>query len=189
MHGRLAVALVCGLATTLIACGDAPPERVPTPADPESLASAHGYRSAHVVGSDTLPAFSLPRLGGGRITRADLGGRPALVNFWATWCAPCLAEMPLLDSLALAHADDGLVVLGIALDREGADAVRPFVERLGVSFPIALDTTGEAADGFGSLLALPTTFLVDRDGRLVRRVNGLYPAAEWADVHAGLVAP
>lgn len=142
------------------------PEATPQAAAPEVPAPATELGPA--------PAFTLPTLDGDSLALADLRGRVVLVNFWATWCAPCVAEMP--DLSALHEEFDGLTVVGVAVD-EGPELVRPFAENLDVRYPIVLDDGG-VAEAFGGVWALPTTYVIGTDGIIVQRIIGLFPVEE-----------
>lgn len=101
----------------------------------------------------------------------ELEGRVVLLDFWATWCAPCLAELPNLRQLAEKHPSDDLVILGIALDTLDRARLRSFLRRHGMTWPQIHEprgVDGEVARRFG-VEAVPATFLVDRGGRLVAR--------------------
>jgi thiol-disulfide isomerase/thioredoxin len=121
------------------------------------------------------PAVSFAARDGTMRQLADFRGRPVLVNLWATWCAPCVREMPSLDRLQ-ARLGDRLTVLAISQDRGGAHVVDPFVEKLALPklaiFLDPMDTVGPALEVRG----LPTTLLIDGDGRIVAQLEG---AAEW----------
>lgn len=110
---------------------------------------------------------------GGELSFADLRGRPLLVNFWATWCAPCIKEMPDLDRFQQAYAAQGWQVVGLAID--GPTPVREFLKKLPVRFAIGLaglDGT-ELAKALGNQQgALPFTVVLDRDGRIAARKLG-----------------
>lgn len=109
-------------------------------------------------------------------TIADYAGKGVVLNLWATWCVPCVAEMPALDSLAGAVAAAGVLVLPISSDRGGAIAVRRFYEQRGVkNLPILLDPMGAAARALGAR-GIPTTILIDSRGRERARLEG---GAEW----------
>lgn len=121
---------------------------------------------------DAAPAMTLPRVDGGDATLSALRGRVVLVNIWATWCLPCVREMPALQSVYERYRDDGLEVLAVAVDdrpgRRMPDGrvdgiVSEFVERYGLTFPVALDPTGGTERRFGTEY-LPTTVLIDREG-------------------------
>ncbi len=113
---------------------------------------------------------------GRKITLNAFAGKVALVNFWATWCAPCLREMPSLDRLAARRAGDDFAVVAISVDRDGAEKARPFLEKLGLeNLALYLDPGMELARALG-VKGLPTTMLVDRRGRVVGRLDGV---AEW----------
>jgi thiol-disulfide isomerase/thioredoxin len=124
-----------------------------------------------------LPA---PELGfatrDGRVVRlADFRGRFVLVNLWATWCAPCVREMPSLDRLQ-ARLGERLAVLAISEDRGGGKVVEPFLGKLGLErLAVYLDPKTAAQQAFGAR-GLPTSFLIDRDGRILGRLEG---AAAW----------
>ena len=113
---------------------------------------------------------------GALVTLAAFRGRVVLLNFWATWCAPCIREMPALDRLQADLGDQGLAVLAVSQDRGGAKVVRPFLEKLKLdNLAIYLDPAGKLGRDAG-LRGLPTTLLIDRRGRLV---GGLQGPAEW----------
>ncbi|HEX5042299.1 MAG TPA: TlpA disulfide reductase family protein [Candidatus Polarisedimenticolaceae bacterium] len=121
-----------------------------------------------------LPSFSLASLDGKPVSHADLAGRPAVIEFWATWCVPCHTTLPFLGKLATEHPD--LRVVAVAVESEEKD-----VRTAAAAFPSAL-TVGlgspEVARAFGDLTAVPTTFVVDREGRVVSVVYGSPPDLE-----------
>jgi len=121
------------------------------------------------------PALSFTGRDGKKKALADFRGRWLLVNLWATWCAPCIKEMPSLDRMQ-AEFGSTLDVIAISEDRNGAKAVEPFIATLKVkSLPLGLDPAGEVA-GALHVQGLPTTFLIDPQGRIVAQLEG---AAEW----------
>lgn len=120
------------------------------------------------------PPFRLASLSGGEVDLSSLRGRVLVVNFWATWCPPCVSEMPSLDRLHRALSSEGLVVLGISVD-EDEDGLRGFVERLGIGFPILRDRGGRVAASYRTT-GYPETFVIDRAGLILNTFVG---PAEW----------
>ena len=119
------------------------------------------------------PAFTLPDMNGANATLADYSGQVLLLNFWATWCGPCRAEMPWFVDFEEAYAGDGFAVLGVSMDEPGWDIVRPFLDKQPVNYRIALADTAERAAPFGPMNILPKTWLVDRNGRIAAEHIGL----------------
>jgi thiol-disulfide isomerase/thioredoxin len=109
-----------------------------------------------------VPPFGLNDLDGKAWTLAALKGRPLVLNFWASWCGPCRAEMPSLELLATRHERAGLVVLSINY-KEPVATIKRFLEALPFSLPILLDSDGEAASAWTPRV-FPTTVLIDRSG-------------------------
>lgn len=123
---------------------------------------------------DLAPDFVLPKLDGSVQKLSNHRGKPVLVNLWATWCPPCIAEMPLLDAIVRDYSSRGLVVLGVAGDDDAA-RVREFVEQRAPAFEVLLDPGGTVGTQYG-ITGYPETFLVDRDGKLVAKYIGPLPS-------------
>lgn len=132
---------------------------------------------------DPAPAITLPDLDGvERTLPADFAGRPLLVNLWASWCGPCIEEMPELDRFAAAQGEDGIQVVGIALDDQAA--VEEFLQRIPVRYPILIDAAGprDAGVQLGNLRGvLPYTVLLSADGRLAKQRIGPFVHGELDD--------
>lgn len=132
----------------------------------------------------SLWGLSFDTPAGGTLAMAGFKGRPVLLNFWATWCPPCVEEMPLLDSFARQQAANGWQVIGLAIDQPSA--VRQFLGRIPVGFPIGLAGLGgtELAKSLGNLTGgLPFTVVLGPDGAVrQRRMGKVTPAdlAQWA---------
>ena len=129
--------------------------------------------------------FTLPALNQGAWRLADQRGKVVLVNFWATWCPPCLEEMPAMERLWRRHRAEDFVLVAVSVDTD-PKVVPPFVSQRGLTFPIALDSTMEITEKYG-VRALPSSFLVDREGNLAAIAIGPRHwdnAASHALVHA-----
>ncbi len=119
---------------------------------------------AAVVGAPA-PDFELTDLDGNAVRLSDYRGKAVLVNFWATWCGPCKAEMPLLQDRYTTLRDSGLVILAVNIGEDEA-LIRPYVEDLGLDFAIVLDPELAVNDEY-RVLGYPTTITVDREGNVV----------------------
>ena len=120
-----------------------------------------------VAGLETgspAPDFALEAADGTMVRLDDYLGDVVLLNFWATWCAPCRIEMPLLQSTFESFRDQGLIVLGIDFD-ESADLVASFGDELGLTFPLLLDPGGKIQQQY-KVRGYPTTVVLDREGRI-----------------------
>ena len=146
-------------------------------------------QAAHVLrpwpAGRPVPGLSLKDLDGKGWSLAALKGRPVLLNFWATWCEPCRAEMPALERLAARHRHAGLAVLAVNY-KETPAQIRRFLEQLPFALPILLDADGDAAAAWTPLV-FPTTVLIDRAGRPHSSVIG---ELDWLGGTAhGLIEP
>lgn len=121
------------------------------------------------------PEVSLADPTGQTVELSGLRGKPVIVNLWATWCGPCLREMPSLERLQ-SRLGERIAVLAVSEDRGGDKAVEPFIAKLGLkSVKVYLDPKSEVGHAFGAR-GLPTSFLIDREGKVLGRIEG---AAEW----------
>ena len=125
------------------------------------------------------PDFALPTLEADSLRLSDLKGRIVVLNFWATWCAPCRQEMPELMELQEEFEDRGLSVLGVSMDTrslfdpDGPKAlVSLFAERLAINYPVVMGSPA-VAEAYGGVYALPTTFVIDQDGQIAERYIGM----------------
>jgi len=131
------------------------------------------------------PDFSLADLDGNPIHLADLRGRPVVINFWASWCGPCVEEFPLLREAAARHAGHGLVVVGIVY-QDRSEAARDFMTRNGATWDAAMDPGERVAAAYG-ILGPPETFFIGRDGRIVARQFGQFSAGSLDDKLAAII--
>ena len=123
------------------------------------------------------PDFALTSLDGKVVKLSDYRGKAILLNFWATWCSPCKVEMPWFVDLQKKYGNDGLVVLGIAMDDTEADKIAKFASEMGVNYPVLLGTD-KVSEEYGNVEYLPTSFYIDRQGRIVGKGTGLLGRAE-----------
>lgn len=135
-----------------------------------ALAACSEAPQAPAVGS-SLPPVSVVRLEGGSGTLEEHAGRALVLNFWATWCPPCRAEMPSLQRLADAFPEHDLAVIGVSVD-DDLNLVREFVLQHGIRFPVVAQSPASPAVGQLGVTAFPTTILVTRERRIAAIVAG-----------------
>lgn len=123
-----------------------------------------GTVSAQEVGRPA-PAFDLPAAGAKNVRLADLKGRVVLVDFWASWCAPCRKSFPFLGELQARYGGEGFTVVGINVDEERSEADR-FLAETPAAFPIVFDPAGETPADFG-VKGMPSSYLIDRAGKVI----------------------
>ena len=133
-----------------------------------------GYRSGPQEGQQA-PAFSLKNSAGESQTLSQYSNHVILINFWATWCAPCVSEMASLDRLYQKYKDRGFVVIAVSVDEEGWKAIDEFLKKIPVTFPILLDSDYKVADLYGTY-RVPESYLIDQEGKVIDKILG---AQEW----------
>jgi thiol-disulfide isomerase/thioredoxin len=165
------VALAASLAVTLSARS----------APPEDAINAAGNAA-------TAPNWELKDLDGRTVRSSDFKGKVVVLDFWATWCGPCRAEIPGLVALQKEYAPEGLVIVGASVDEGGASTVKQFTEKLSVNYPVVL-ADEKVQQAFGDIEAIPTTFIIDRTGRIVKKDFGFTGKDEFEQEIKPLLNP
>ncbi|HVY71604.1 MAG TPA: redoxin domain-containing protein [Verrucomicrobiae bacterium] len=135
-----------------------------------ATAAASGSRKA-------APAWELKDVDGKKVKSSDFKGKVVILDFWATWCGPCRAEIPSFIELHKQYEKDGLVVIGVSLD-DGSKPVKKFIASEKINYPIVMGNDSVTGD-FGGVEVIPTTFVIDRDGKIVSKHVGVTQKAEF----------
>jgi Peroxiredoxin len=154
------------------------------PADASASPAPSRHPTLPVLGD--APAWRLTDIHGQPIGSDALRGKVVVVDFWATWCAPCVQEIPGYVALQKKYADRGLVIVGLSVDQQGEAVVRSFVQRMKVDYPVAM-ATSDVVEAFGDIEVIPTTFLVDREGKVRHRKIGAMSTADYEKLIAAVL--
>ena len=134
------------------------------------------FSGADILGiGKPAPDFTYPGLDGKRIGLSDHIGKVVLVNIWATWCRPCVDEMPSMEKLYQILDKDDFEILAISIDALGADDVKPFMQKYNLTFPVLLDPEGTIKPAY-QVTGVPESFIINRQGVLAKKIIG---AADW----------
>lgn len=160
-----------------------------------ALMLAVGYRMARrpresagiQMKGDVAPDFTLQSLEGKTVHLSDFRGKAVLLNFWATWCAPCKIEMPWFVELQKQYASDGLQIVGIAMDDASPKEIADFAKEMGVNYPVLIGKEA-VGDAYGGVQFLPESFYIDRNGKVVDKAFGLKGRGEIEDDIKKIVA-
>lgn len=129
----------------------------------------------HTPNGPVAPDFLLPDLDGRMISLSANKGKVVIVNIWATWCPPCVAEIPSLDKLYTMFKDEGLELLAVSVDEGGKRTVDPFIKKKNISFPVLLDPDGRVSALYRTR-GVPESFIVKKDGTIDNKIEG---AINW----------
>jgi peroxiredoxin len=137
--------------------------------------------SSPASAADVASDFTLRDVDGNAVTLSELKGKVVVLSFWATWCGPCKEEMPHFQALYGKLQGDGLVVLSISTDdARSASKVKPYVKKMGYTFPVLLDREATVIGAYNPSKTLPYTVVIDRSQQVVHRVSGYNPGDEVA---------
>lgn len=154
----------------------APPAAESAPPPAAAQAPATGARGKHY---QDAPDFELQNVTGGTLKLSSLRGKVVLLDFWATWCGPCRASIPHLNTLYSEHQDDGLEIVGVSVDQgrgglSGAELVQKFGEKTRMDYPTVM-ADAAVVSAYGGIRSIPTAFLIDQQGKIRKRYVGLQP--------------
>lgn len=133
-----------------------------------------------VVAGSEAPDFSYPDLEGKTVSLSDYRGKLVLVNIWATWCKPCVDEMPSMEKLYNKFKDQGFEILAVSIDSLGKKAVGPFMDVHNLTFKTLLDTKGSMQQAYRTT-GIPESFIIDKNGVIIEKVIG---STDWASPKA-----
>ena len=143
-------------------------------------AARNNHTNNHGLMGQVAPDFDLASLDGTSVKLSSLRGKAVLLNFWATYCAPCKVEMPWFVELQKEYGPQGFQIVGVTMDDASTDDIAKFAKEMGVNYPILL---GKEAVGlsYGGVNVLPTTFFLDRNGKVIAREFGLQSRSVFVD--------
>jgi peroxiredoxin len=174
--------------TALIACGagkpagDSPPQSGSADNQSESRTVAQAANLA--AEGELAPDFTLSKIDGGEVTLSELRGKVVILDFWATWCPPCVKGIPEFVELYNEYKAQGLDVIGLSLDR-GPSPVKKFVVKNNVNYPVVM-ADRKVSDAYRPAY-IPTTYIIDREGKIVSKVVGYNPKSFFVSEIKGLL--
>ena len=127
------------------------------------------------------PSWKLKDLEGHAVGSEQLKGKVVVVDFWATWCVPCIGEIPGYIDLQKKYGPEGLVIVGVSVDQKGPKVVKKFAKDKGMNYTIAM-ADDAITDAFGGFDSIPTTFLINREGRIIHRKVGAMAHDEYEKI-------
>jgi peroxiredoxin len=136
---------------------------------------------------DAAPDFTLQSLDGKTVHLSDYRGKAVLLNFWATWCAPCKIEMPWFVELQKEYGPEGLQIVGVAMDDASPKEIADFAKEMGVNYPVLIGKEA-VGDAYGGVQFLPESFYIDRNGKVLDKAFGLKGRGEIEDNIKKIVA-
>ncbi len=136
------------------------------------------------TGGKPAPAFTLQDLEGNNVSLADFKGKVVILDFWATWCPPCIKEIPDFIDLYEQYKDKGFAMVGISLDQAGISVVKSFAQRFKINYPILMND-GRVDKAYGGITSIPTTFVIDSAGNIRKKYVGYIEKSVFeADIKA-----
>lgn len=168
---KLGIALIFLVLAGIVVYGSTSPGKAGGTGAAGSAPAARGGRWA-------APDFNLTDLSGRPLQLSALRGKVVLLDFWATWCPPCVAEIPHFVDLHAGYKDKGFEIVGLSLDEGGPAAVRPFLQTHKVKYPVAM-ATPQITQAYGGIHGIPTTFLIDKTGNVAKKYVGFREKAEF----------
>ena len=136
------------------------------------------YVPAAQKGTTLAPDFTLPTSDGKTLKLSDLKGKVVIVDFWATWCPPCRKGIPDLIDLKKKYGSKGFEIVGVSLDTDTKGDVVPFIKDKGMNYPVVYGNSIVAQD-YGGVRAIPTSFIIDKKGKIVASYEGLTPKSTY----------
>ncbi|MEO8167140.1 MAG: TlpA disulfide reductase family protein, partial [bacterium] len=131
--------------------------------------------------TEKAPNFKLKTQEGKMLELSKLKGKVVAVNFWATWCGPCIKEIPGFMEVYEQYKDKGLEIVGVSLDREGWQIVKPYLERSKINYPIVIGD-GDLAQAYGGIDGIPATFIIDKQGNVARKHVGFMSKGQFENI-------
>ncbi len=178
------------LVLTFIAAGckkeePEPPQQEQTNVEAEEKPTQPpGDKTPPGPGAKPAPSFTLQDLKGNQISLSDFKGKVVVLDFWATWCPPCVKEIPHFIELYEQYKAQGFAMVGISVDREGISVVKLFTQKYRVNYPILM-TDGQVQKAYGGIPSIPTTFVIDKAGNIRQKYVGYRDKAVFeADIKA-----
>ena len=129
-----------------------------------------------IEGDIPAPDFTFPGLDGKKVSLSDYKGKVVLVNIWATWCPPCVKEMPSMEKLYRKFKGENFEILAVSIDETGLKAVAPFMEKTRLTFPALIDSKGTIKPVY-RITGIPESFIIDKQGVLIKKIVG---PVDWA---------
>lgn len=141
------------------------------------VVSRRAQKPKHAASGNSAPDFTVTDINGKKLSLSSYRGKVVLLDFWATWCTPCRAEIPHFVEMQQQFGPQGLQVIGISMD-DGPKPVKEFYEQYRINYPLAVGDD-KLAESFGGVLGLPVNFLIDRDGRIVKKYLGATEVSDF----------
>ena len=164
LNGKFFVTLVIASAFLFVACSNSNSQSNKKPSE-SSASSTAGTSANDNPELQEAPNFTLTKMNGESFTLSEHEGKVVVLNVWATWCPPCRKEIPDFIEIQEDMRDDGVLFVGVSVDREGWEVVRPFAEEYGINYPLLVDD-GTINNKYGPFRGIPTTFIINKKGKV-----------------------